>query len=406
MRGAGYGRGLMTAALVVAMAVPAAAQPRRKHKVGDVQGLERVTTIAPRDGFVDDPIVFGGAASRLLYINSDAAARCELQVLDAAQGFAQLEAIDLSKVTLSPIDARFVFGGDGFFVVYKVGVDEDSPKAAVLLDAHGKVKRKFGPATDVRLNDYEGEPAVSTYDVVQKRTKKGEVVVTHTIEARALATGKRVGKKVKLRADDTGRIARLDFRVQYWRDGYLTAVGIKGGSWDRKQDQRSPDVAAWYDVPRRTFSKRAPITDVTAHAKATRVRVEHSNESSFLRVTHDLTGLRWTRGSDDLAVTIAEPLHHYDPKSLRYQAGDDGGMYFSLTIDPVNADAVARKKADPKWLDLYRVEPGKTAARRVGRLLVGKRGVRWIAAEGYWAVLHKHVGFSRGGTRLDIYKVK
>jgi len=399
-------RGLMAMTLVAAMAAPAAAQPKRKYKVGDVKGLERVESIEPRNGFVDDPVVFGGAGGRLLYINSDAATLCELEVLDVAQGFAQIKSIDLSKITISPTDARFVFGGDGFFVVYKVGVDEDSPKAAVLLDANGKIKRKFGPATDVRLVDYEGELVVTTYNVVQKRTKKGEVVVTHTIEARALATAKRIGKKTSLKADDSGYIAKLDFRVQYWQDGYLTAVGIKGGSWDRKQDQRSPDVAAHYDAPRRTFSKRVPIGDLTRHTRATQTRVEHSNESSFLRVTNDLGGVRWARGGTEGKVEIAQPFHHYDPKSLRYQVWAGGGMYFSLTIDPVNADAVGRKKADPKWLDLYRIERGTTKAKRVGRLLVGKRDVEWIATDGYWAVLHKHIGFSRGGTKLDVYKVQ
>ena len=94
-------RGLMAMTLVVAMAAPAAAQPKRKHKAGDVKGLARVETVAPRNGFVDDPIVFDGVASRLLWIHSDAAARCELKVLDVAQAFAQIKSIDLAKVTVS-----------------------------------------------------------------------------------------------------------------------------------------------------------------------------------------------------------------------------------------------------------------------------------------------------------------
>jgi len=399
-------RGLMSLMLVAAMAAPAGAQPKRKYKEGDVKGIALVHTIAPRSGFVDDPVEFGGAASRLVYVTSDASKQCELHVLDVTQGFAEIASIDLSATTTAPTEVRFVLGGEAFFVVYRVGVDDDSPKAAVLLDASGKELRKFGPATDVRLVTYEGDPVVSTYDVSQKRTKKGEVVVTHTVEAVALETGKRIGRKMSLEADDTGYVKKLDFRIQYWSDGYLSATGVKGGTWDRKEDQRSPDVAARYDVPRHTFASRTPIKNVTEHARDIQILAEHSNQSSFVRITNDLGGLRWARAGKEVAIELAEPFHHYDPKSLSYQPAVDGGIYFSLTIDPVNADAVARKKADPKWLDLYRVAPGASKAKRVGRLLVDKRRVEWTADEGYWAVLAKHVGFSRGGTKLDVYKVQ
>lgn len=400
-------RAILAVALVAGMAVPAAAQPKRKYKVGDVKGVKLTKTIAPDRGFVDDTIQFDGAGGRLLWVNSDSDQLCRIKVLDIDQGFADINTIDLSKVTLSPTDVQFVLGGEGVFVAYRVGSDEDASKAAVLLNSAGKVKRKFGPATDVRLTTYDGDPVVVAYDVRRKRTKKGRVQLTHTIEARKLESGKRVGKKVSFVADENGLVKKLDFRIQYWLDDYLTAVGVKGGAWDRKEDQRSPDVEGRYDVPERMFSKKTPIKDVTTHAQATQIRQEHSNESSFLRVSNDLTALQWHRDGDAARIIeIRQAFHHYDPKSLQYQLASDGGMYFSLTIDPVNSDAVARKKADPKWLDLYRVPADGAKAKRVGRILVGKRKVDWVASEEHWAVLYKHVGFSRGGTKLQIYKVK
>jgi hypothetical protein len=400
-------RGLLVVGLVVSLAAPAAAQPKRRYKPGDVKDAKLVETIKPLKGFVDDGVVFDGAGGRLVYINSDSGTMSTLKVLDIGQKFAEIRTIDLSSFTTTPTRVELVPGSESIYVAYRVGSGDDATIAAALVDSNGKVKRKFGPATDVRLTTYEGDLVVVTYDVARKRTKKGEVQMSHTVEVRALESGKRVGKKVTMLADDSGYVKKLDFKLQYWQDDYLTAVGIKGGQWDRKQDQRSPDSAGRYDIVQRLFAKRRLIKDVTEHALRVQIRAEHPNEASFLRVTNDLTAVQWVTEAGEIAdVEFAEPFHHYDPKSLRYQLAADGGMYFSLTIDPVNPDAVGRKKADPKWLDLYRVAPGKTKAKRLARLLVGKRDVEWVASAEHWAVLQKHVGFSRGGTELDVYKLK
>jgi hypothetical protein len=394
-------------AVVVAVAAPAAAQPKRKLKPGATRGVKFVKALEPGAGFVDDAVAFDGAGARLVYAVGDAASQSSLRLVDVSQGFAELSTIDLSGVTQTPVRVDFVLGGEALLVVYRESKDDAALHAAAVVDvASGKVKRSFGPAQDVRLSSYEGEPVVVTYDVARTRTDKGEVVVTHSVAAFRVEDGKRVGKPAQLVADDTGFVKKLDFRLQYWRDDYLTAVGIKGGTWDRKEDQRSPDVAARLDVPQLTFAKKTPIADVTEHTRRVQIQAEHPNESSFMRVTHDLTGLEWYRGEDTpTAVVLAQPFHHYDPKSLRYQRAADGGMYFSLAIDPVNPDAVARKKADPQWLDLYRVAPGAAEATRVGRVLMGKRTLAWVASDRHWALLPKHVGFSRGSTSVRVYEV-
>ena len=164
-------RGMLAVALVAGMAVPATAQPKRKYKVGDVKGVKLAKAIEPDSGFVDDTVQFDGAGGRLLWVNSDSDKMSQIKVLDIDQGFAEINTIDLSKVTTAPTDVQFVLGGEGIFVAYRVGSDEDASKAAVLLNMSGKVKRKFGPATDVRLTTYDGDPVVVAYDVKRKRTK-------------------------------------------------------------------------------------------------------------------------------------------------------------------------------------------------------------------------------------------
>ncbi len=396
----------LTAVVWLSTVATADAQPRRKYKPGATKGIELAKEIKPAEGFVDDPVRFDGAGGRLLYVNSNSAELCDIIVLDLGQGYTALRTVDISKVTNAPLDVRFAIDGEHYFVTYKVGVGDDAKVGGALVDSTGAAVRTFGPATDVRATRYDGEFAVAVYDAERKRSKKGEVSVDHSVEVLALATGKRIGKKASLTTDETGHSKKLDFHVQYWLDSYTKAVGVKGGVWDRKEDQRSPDVAAVYDLPQKLFARRTPIRDVTEHARRTQLRQEHANERSFLYVENDLSGVKWFDHGKTRDIGLAQPFHHYDPKSMHYQRGAAGEMYFTLTIDPVNPDAVARKKADPKWLDLYRLEPGGTKAKRVGRLLLGKRDVAWVASPGYWAVVPKHIGFSRGGKLLRLYKVK
>jgi hypothetical protein len=398
-----------TALLVLAHGGAAAEKRDNKPAPGVMEGATLLKEIAPERGFVDDPVRFDGAGGRLLYVHSDAGELCEANLVDLGQGAADLATIDLAKLTIAPVDVDFALGGDVLFVTYLVGVGDDARKAAALVerkaDGSAKVVRTFGPATDVALTYHDGAPVVAAYAQTRKRSKKGEWQVKHEVELRALDTGKRVGKKAVLDADETGYVKKLDFRILYWRDGYLRAVGIKGGTWDRKEDQRSPDHEAWFDLAQGIFSKRLAIADLVEHTQLAQLLAEHANESRFLTVKRDLSGV--VRFADDARadVALAEPMHHYDPASLRYQRTPDGGFYFSLTIDPVNPDAVARQKAEPKWLDLYRLGAGATQAERVARLLVGDRPVAWVASAGHVAVLYKHKGFSRGGKRLLLYRL-
>lgn len=401
--------GLAAVALLVvgtAEAQKAKKKKPAKPKPGTVQGAKLATAIAPKTGFVDASVAFDGAGGRLLYVNSDAGYLCELRVLDLAQGGAQIATVDLSKITTAPSSVVFAPSGDGFFVVHTVLKDEQELQAAALVSASGKVVRTFGPATAVRLTTHDAEPAVVTYDEQRVRDKKtGKVAIHHTVEVRALETGKRLGSKTTLEADDTGFVKKLDFRIRYWLDDYTRAVGIKGGTWDRKEDQRSPDAEAWYVLPAREFARVLPIKDVVTHAELLALREAHNNEDAFLIVTRDLTRVQLFTDGKLADVTLEQPFHHYDPKSLRYQPRPRGGWYFSLAIDPVNPDAVARKKADLAWLDLYTLDPGQAKARRVARLLLGKRDITWSATDTHWAILEKLKGFTRGAAKLSIYEL-
>lgn len=399
-------------ALVLAWASSSVAQPRPKGP--PLVDVSAVKTVKPTQGFIDDPFVIDSAGSRLLYVNADAGYMAEMHVLDLTQRGARLARIDISKLTTTPVSVRFL--DDGYFVVSR---PEGKQATAFLLDQAGQVKRTFGPADHIALTTRDGTPLVATHSVEHKEyryrggRRRGRIKLPgngefhHTVQFHTLAGKTPFGKPRVLVADDKGLVSDLDLRIAYWANGYTRVVGVKGGQWDAKEDQRSPDTEGWYDVITRTFEKRLPITNLMEHTLLMRQWANHDNEAEFLAVKKGLVGVELVTPTGRSDIALAEPFRHYDPKSLVYQPSDDGLFYFTLKIDPVHPEAVARKKADPEYLDLYEYRVGEKKARRRGRiLLTSKRTMSWQASDSYWVVVPRLMGFSRGGKELTIYQLK
>lgn len=364
-------------------------------------------TLTPTRGFVDSPLAFDAAGGRLIYVNTDAAELCELVVWDLNTK-TEVMRIDLKPFTTSPLAVHEVVDGEHFLVIAK-GQAEGTVTGAIV-DRKGSVTRKFGPATDIVRTQYEGAEALSLYqrEEIAAKKKKDRPVVRHTLEVVALASGKRIGKRSLITTDLEGFSQKLDFKINHWALGYTRAVGIKGGEYDRKEDQRSPNIEAWYDLPRATFAKRIPIPDLVEHTKRLQILAQHPNEGTFVAIAPDLSGLvAYADGSGPTPIELAEPFRHYLHTSFLPQPARSGQpLFFTLEIDPVHPDAVERKRAEEKWLDLYQLTPGAKRALRVARLPLDddQPGYRWRANSTRWVLSPRHVGFERGGASLLIYE--
>jgi len=365
------------------------------------EGVKLLAKVTPDQGFVDDVFAFDGPAGRLALVRADAAAYAELEVLDLAQGGKSLARFDLARITTSPVRIAFVLDGSKLLVTGR-GAAGDKV-TAFLVDLGGKVLRKWGPATDVvtaRLGAEYGD-AVTVFNT--RSTGKG---ITYEVAAYRLDGGKAIGKKRTLAADPEGFVKAIDMTILYWQEGYTRLVGRKKGAYDKLKDQRMNDSEAVYDLLDGSVARNTPIGDIIAWTKLVKLRTERSNQPSFLIVTEDLKWVEWVTAEDKrVPLELAEPFHRYDPRSLVQEPGPDGRLYFSLTIDPVNAEAVARKVADAEIVDLYVVDPAAAKARRLARLPRADRPFAWREASGRWAVLRKHKGFDRGGTDLEIYEL-
>ncbi len=386
-------RGLVALALI-ATAAPAAAQKQEPAP----QGVTLLVAVKPERGFVDDAFAFDGSGGRLAIVRADAGTFAEIELIDLGQRGASLVRFDVTADTTEVSSLAFTRDGDLFVIARSA---DSGTATGLLYSPAGKRLRKFGPASDVALAEVDGDEVVSLLT-----TKPQKAGITWEVSVLGVSDGKPRGKKRVLQAREDGFVQSLAARILYWRGGYVQAVTQKKGEYDRFQDQRQPDTVAVWDVRDGAFVKNAVISDVVGHAAVMKLRDEHPGEAEFVLVAPDLGGLELVT-ADDRRVRIgtAESFGHYDPKTLHYRAGRDGKVYFTLTIDPVNADAVARKKADPELIDLYVFDPAgtKPCADRLARLPRAGLPFSWQVGGGRWAVLRKHKGFDRGGATLEIY---
>lgn len=103
-------------------------------------------------------------------------------------------------------------------------------------------------------------------------------------------------------------------------------------------------------------------------------------------------------------IELDQAITQYDPKSLQGVINADGSAWLLFKVDPVNQDAVARKKADPEYVDIFRVAAdGKTATRKARVLAHGVRMRFGAVGDKFWLV-ERNNGFERGGKWLALYQ--
>jgi hypothetical protein len=388
-RGSGW---LGFVAIAIAGTGVAAAQPRPAAPA--LVGATEVLRVTSPAGFIDDAVA--ADATRVAYVVSDAASKAELHVVTLATRAEQV--IDLAPVTLHPIALELV--GPRLFVVGRL---EDGRQLGALVELADKGRGrpagtpvyKIAPAAHVtRL------PRGVAVHRVAPAAAGGE---THTVELIAIDSGRRVGAARALALDAARASKPLDFRVNHWSEGWTRAHGIKGGEWDRKENQRTPDREAAYDVLAGRFTEQAPIADLFEQRRRFQtLAAEAEGRSDFFRM--DPAGIQLWRAGKPRVVELDQPLASYDPRSLQGVAGPDGSAWIAIKVDPVNPDAVARKKADPEYLDVFQAPAGGKAVRKARVLAQGVRHRFGVAGDRFW-LIERNQGFDRGGKSLALYRL-
>lgn len=378
-----------TAATVAAPAAGAAKVVQRPA-LPATEGLTKQLDLAPAAGFIDNVIFSDGA--RLIYVVADSAGHAVAHAVDLAGG-TETATWDVAQVSPRPTALEPV--GANLLVI---GTDDAGGAVAGLVDGAGKVTWR---AAAQRMTVIERDGARV---LVLTNRIEGATSTKHTVELRTLLTGRRIGKVKALEVNGDNKAVKLGFTVNHFLAGGTLAVGTKDGAWDKKLDARLPDVAATYDLIAGKLLSTTPIDDLKAHALRYGVLAKAATPEAFVRWSTDgSTVERWV-GGDRTALTFDQALALYKPDSMLGVIAPGGATWVALTVDPTNAAAVARKRTDPAYFDLFAVS-GTSATRRARILATGKRfAFGQVAADRLW-VLERNTGFDRGGKRLTIYQV-
>jgi hypothetical protein len=283
-----------------------------------------------------------------------------------------------------------------------VGRTEDGNQIAAMVELAAKGKKpagsvvyKLGPANAITRITRDGKPRVALH-----KASASNGGTRHEVEVVALETGRRIAAARTLELDSTDKNAKLDFKVNHWSDGMTRAYGIKAGEWDRKEDQRAPDTEATYDLVTGKFLDKKKIEDLFEQRRRFQDMKDGGNRLDFVRL--DIKGLELWRAGKPRAIELDQPLSNYDTRSMQAVMVPDGSAWMILKMDPVNADAVARKKADPEYLDVFRISADGKGVRKARVYASGVRHRFGIVGDKFWLV-ERNNGFERGGRSLALY---
>ena len=384
----------LVVALLAAGASTAAAAPGPEPLVG----ASEVTKLTPATGFIDDVVATDDA--RLAYIVTDGSTKAELHVLTVATSADQVA--EISAATLHPV-ALYLVGQRALVI----GQLEDGQQSAALVEIAGKkpgaIVYKLGPATHITVIARDGKQRVA----VQRELAPTKATIKEEVAVHAIETGSKVASGA-IEIDDANLSAKLDLKINHFTDGLTRAVGVKGGTWDPKENERSPDSEAIYDIPTGKFVEKKKIADLFEQRKRFTVLHDAGTEAPRGAIKRDFLKYAWDNGSIALwhdgvskPLEVDQALNVYDPKSIQ-GAFTDTSAWFALKVDPTNPDAVNRKKADPEYLDIFRITDGK-AQRKARVLAKGHRYYFGTMGDRFW-LLDRANGLERGSTALTLYK--
>lgn len=339
-------------------------------------------------GFIDDAIALRDDGKAIAFLVTDGATNATLHL-------AELGGTDV-KISGAPTDAVGVEWTSPTRVLVISG--RDGASTAQSFTAAGADKTKLGPFGRFAVATVDGKRAFVTYTRTEKRG------VEHTVVAYAMDTLKPL-KRRTWREDAEGQIKQGASSVKplWWADGFTVLAALRAGEFDKARDMRRPDRYARLDAFSGKVLAESEVQDVLTFTRVSLLRRDAPNQPVILHYSDDRHRLLAIDGIAEYELSLQRNLGMYEFSSLAWQTLDGKRVAFSLTVDPVNPDAVARKKADTDELDVYVLDRSTHATERVLMLPGEGRRSSWLVAARRMALLRKGKGFDRGGVALEIY---
>jgi hypothetical protein len=383
-------------ACVVLLAAPASAQELAKPSF----------VLKPEKGFIDDPFAIDADSARLALLRTDSASFVLVEIVDLKTGKTRRAFAAGNPQQL--FDRVLFAGGDDTGIVLVTRDSATSRRSAQYFGPDGRPLGLVGPVTDFGTVVRDGTKYLVAWD--RKTAPSGQT--TYTVAQHKLEGLARVGKPRAYHINKDGTLTDPPLKVVTWQDGYSQIVGERPGAYDKKKDVRQPGKAAVYDVLAGAFVSEADIGDVLGWTVATQMRRTRLNRTLLPVLTDEQDGVQIIDAvGRRLPVNLGAKVQNYERKSmLESEDTANRAVYLSLSLDPLNPDALGRQKADKPYLDLYRIQvpaDGKAPeTARVLRVALDDRPVTWVVGGRYVALLRKHKAFTRGGNEIEVHQLK
>lgn len=401
----------LTLCLGVLLAAPIALGPQRHAAAAKPAAPEQLKprhALKPLEGYYDEGFSIEPGGGRLAVVRTDASTFSKLEIIDLATGQIS-SSLDLGASDQAVDSIELLPNGGGTLLTLRELLTDRLSVA--LLDPSGRVTAKTPQAAAfarAELADGKGGSEAIVVGMDNKGVARFGVggETTYTISAFRLAGLAPIGKPRVYKVGPEGLIKGMDIKFIAFHDGYAKILGQRAGGYDKKKDFRRPARMVVLDALTGKVASESEIEDVYAWALATKLRGERANRTVFSQLNQEQNGFDVIDGmGHKQPLPLAVPFRLYDHRTLQDQEGPEKSAYFvSVNIDPVNPDAVARKKADLPMLDLYAVDVAKRNASHRARILL-PRPVSWKAGHGKLVVLKRFKSFARGGDALDVYDI-
>jgi hypothetical protein len=362
----------------------------------------------PGEGYFDEVFGLNDAGTTLAVIREDDATLARIETYDlTATPPRQTGSFPLPDKGLVPVRMEVLPAGKGLVLIARTKPDDNAPVTALLFNGTGKLLAKAGPATSFGRPPTDTGPAAGLLVAFDRIPGAHGAEATYTVTPLSLATLAPAGKSHSFRTDPAGELKSPPVRLIGFFDGYTRILAERAGAYDKAADVRDRPHKTIIDaLTGKTLSETA-IPDLLGWEVTGQLRREHPGQSLFVDLNQDGSGVDVIDAmGKKVPAALVVPFRLYDPKSLVVEEGPaPNRLTFGLSVDPLNPDAIKRRKPDLPMLDLYSADASNGEVTLRGRVFT-PRAVTYRTRADRLVVLKRFKSFARGGDELQVFDLR
>jgi hypothetical protein len=292
------------------------------------------------------------------------------------------------------VQALHFLGPDRILVVTRSGAGQ---VLGTVVTGAGPEAARVGPADHIALGRFDGKPVVTAYTKPAGKTGEHQLAA-FDVAGLQMVTSRKVAIDGQRRLEVGGEKVRL----LWWGEDFTLAAVRHPGKHDQAQDLRLPDRFGRVDLLTGKLIDDADI-DPAGFARLASIQRLYPGRTTFVHLDARSRKLLLVDGTRSQLLQPARSLGRYDPAAVGVQKLGPDDVLVSLTVDPLNREAAARKQRDRHEIELYSVNPA-TGAMNLRLTLDGEnRPAVWRVGGDKLALLRKHRSFARGGVVLQVF---